>query len=262
MSKTQHLVSRVSRYVQLTKHGNEYRGQCPSCKTFKLSVRLAYDNRAKQWNSHGPDSWRCFSCGAHEIYGSTLEGFMSLVRECKLTQGKFKLLPEPINRPWYEVVQPPQGSIPNMTTRWLGAPVKIEEECTAGRLMTYKATYTENRVMRWQFIRYSESDPGQWKVRRLPMRERYAVLFPGLAEEIAKQVQGRSRVTVAGLIAESGRQYRRHLAQAVGKALRALGLPQRQNSQKPRSWYYVCTIPLACTFREKGPESQIHTAGI
>jgi hypothetical protein len=218
----------AGRYVQLTWQGRELRGECPGCGLPSLCVDPARER------------WRCFSCGAHDT-GDPVEAFIRLARECGLQEGELRepLRPALRSMPRWERVRPPQGSYPELAPPWLGTPLRVEEERDEhGRHSGYRATYPRMGSMRWIYVRYAAHDPGHWKVRRPPMRERLALRFPAIPGEVAQRVQGRSRVSVSEFLLD-GEKRSGHKAQAIAHAIRALGWQHKREGTGRRQRYYV-----------------------
>jgi len=241
-AKLGNIASAISRYVQLTWQARELRGKCPFCsgaRADNLIVSPAYDDRAKCWYAYAPERWRCLDCCSQE-FGNTAEGFVQLARKAGLPEGKpRKPRAEPRRAPLrWERVRPLLGSYPNLAAPWLGAPLTVQEERDAqGKCLGYRATYPKAGPMHWMFIRYFEHDPGMWKCRRPPLRERVAALFPEVPSEVARRIQGRARVSVTELLAgENASSYR---AKAIAWALRGLGWTRRREGSGQRRWYYV-----------------------
>lgn len=228
----------VSRYTQLTRRGRELHGNCPFCGEPQLCVFPARDDRAKRWDAQPRnEGWFCLGCGLHDR-GNTAEAFTKLAQEYGLTAGEPR---EPITEPlrtvrWARSL-PPQGSRPNLAAKWLGTPLSVEiERDGQGRLYGYRAVYERVGPMRWIYVRYSENF-GEWKVRRPPLRERIATLFPQIPNEVAKKIQGRARVSVAELSA--GENLSGYRAKAVAFALRGLGWIRKREGTGRRKHYYL-----------------------
>lgn len=228
----------VSRYVQLTKKGRELRGTCPFCGESRLCVYPARDDRAKQCDAiPRSEGWACFGCGLQDK-GSNAESFIALANEYGLTAGKPR---EPIIEPlktirWARVL-PPEGSRPDMAPKWLGKPLSVTvERDEQGRLFGYRVTYDLAGDRRWIYIRYGEHDPGMWKCRRPPHRERVIALYPEMYDFVANYINGRNLVSVRELI--QGENAKGHKAKAAAFALQRLGWIRKHKIIRGHNIYY------------------------
>ena len=221
------VIEAVSRFVQLTWEGNELRGECPGCGTGNLYV------------TPGRNRWACYGCNCHDA-GDSAEAFACLAKQCGLPEREPRHVPERKFQqlPRWERVTPPLGAYPDLAPQWLGEPLAVHEQRDShGKLVGVRAHYAKGEVRDWIYTRYSVHDPGEWRARRPHLRERVAMRHPSVPEEVAKYVQGRSRVSVTELLAgESPHSYR---AKAIAFSLRALGWVRKREGLPSRRWYYV-----------------------
>jgi hypothetical protein len=212
------LVKTVSRFVQLTRLGLEYRGECPGCKGL-LVVSPARKKDPMQCRiSQKPETWFCLGCGSQEVFGNNEKGFVqfTLGMPQKLTKPRSEPKPTPRLR-----VAIPTGSVPNFSPRWLGTPSEVKTEYDKDVIIGYLATYRCG-PMRWRYVKISGTY-GEWKVSRLPMRERLTVQFPEIPEQVAKVLKGRDRITMLEILREIDRPWKAHLTQAIGRSIRTNG---------------------------------------
>src|SRR5437660_5469198 len=188
------IVEYISRYIQLTKQGSEYRGLCPFHDDHDPSFTVS---AAKQL-------WYCFSCGASDSVGADVLGFIRAYHDCSFPDAVLRLkggngagdakpsIRPPLKKaPPRQMLVPPEGSMPDMEREDLGSPVKVWTIRTpAGEPHFYEARYLldgKKETRFWSFGRYSESDPPKWEC-KAPSRPRPFYGLDELARRAAAQV--------------------------------------------------------------------------
>lgn len=226
------LVKTISRYVQLTHIGREFRGQCPFCASVELSSLVIF-------NREDAYLWACFQCGAHEMHGGTLSAFGALVE-----RNSIKPLPKPtkpIKRPllkcrWTRCL-PPVGSRPEFPGPRRETLSVVPEYDAEGRLWGYLVNHKSAGELRWIYVKYYDTDPGRWRPKRLNIRERIARYYPDMAEILAEKIKGLDKVAVRDLIDhDTLLELKGNKGKAVAFALQKLGWEKRH-----ANWgnYYV-----------------------
>lgn len=217
------LVRTVSRFAQLNRLGREYRGECPGCKGLLVVSPARKKDPYRCRISQKAESWFCLGCGSQEIFGNDENGFLRFA--AGMSQNPSKPLPEPKPAPRLRIAIP-SCSVPDLAPRWLGKPLEVKTEYDGDIIIGYLATYRCG-PMRWRYVRIS-GDLGQWRVTRLPMRERLTVQFPEIPELVAQTLKNRNRITMREILREIDRPWKAHLTQAIGRAVRASGWFRRQ----------------------------------
>lgn len=175
------LVQLASRYLTLTKHGNEYQALCPFHNDTTPPGNFSI-NATKQ-------VWACFACNEHEKYGADAIGFLrskeglSFQDACKrLTNGGASQLPPVIPQPQPKLAkspprivipQPADSPLPDMATRSLGAPsLYWTYRAADNSILGYVARYEtdEGKEYRpWTFGHYSDAEPPKWEPKTWPV---------------------------------------------------------------------------------------------
>src|SRR5258706_3329655 len=178
------------------------------------------------------ESWFCLSCGSQEVFGNDENGFL------RFTAG----MPSNPSKPFPEPTPPKKlrvairaGSVADFSPRWLGTPSEVKTEYDNGVVIGYLATY-HCGAMRWRYVKLSGTY-GQWKVARLPMRERLTVQFPEIPELVAKMLNDRNRITMHEILRELDRPWKAHLTQAIGRAILAVGWYRHQTNTGQRFYF-------------------------
>lgn len=212
----------ASLYTQLTRNGNELRGCCPFCSADKFIVFNKSNEIA--------EFWACLNCGLHELWGGTIDALNKLATEHNLIKRTkpFKIRKEPLKTIRWARCLPPKGSTPDYSGEWLGDTLSVKPEFdAAGRLRGYLAVHSKVGLRHWIYIRWSDADPGCWKCRRPSIYDRVNRQYPDIRDAVAKQIVGRSKVTVPELTGcENPKGYK---AKAVAFALRQLGWVKHRN---------------------------------